>query len=199
MKPVASAPYAWPFDGAWSAHDSALIVVDMQRWLLAALPALEIPVTRLVTAVRDAGIPVFFTRRLRPEGVALRRAQAAAVADALPPVDGEGLHIASSLSPPGVGDLFDRMAFCAFHGTALDHALRLRGTRNLILCGATTDGAVHATMREANDRGYECLLVEDACAATDPAHHDAILRITRFGNGLFGCTAPLAAVLEAMG
>jgi nicotinamidase-related amidase len=97
-----------------------------------------------------------------------------------------------------VHDLLDRTGWSAFTGTALDQVLRRRGVRNLILCGATTEGAVHATTREANDRGYEALLVEDATASLVPAHHAAILRITRFGSGLFGTTAPVAALLAAL-
>jgi nicotinamidase-related amidase len=191
MKPVAAAPYSWPFDGAWSAADTALLVVDAQHWLLDALPGLEARIARLVTAARTESLLVLFTARTRPEAVALRRA---VTPDALLP-EGQGAALAFDVPPH---DVIARAAYSAFAGTALDQVLRNVGARNLILCGAVTEGAVHATMRDANDRGYECLLVEDACASPDAAHHAAILRITRFGNGLFGCTAPTQAVLEAM-
>ena len=197
-----AAPYAWPFDGAWSAGDTALLVLDMQAWLLEALarPDLEAAVLRLVVAARRAGLPVVFTQRLRPEGgVALRRAAAATWPDAQPPPHGVArAAILPALAPPTPHDVVARSGYSAFGGTALDQLLRRQGVRNLILCGAVTEGAVHATMRDANDRGFECLLVEDAAASPDPAHHAAILRITRFGNGLFGTTAPLAALLAAM-
>lgn len=88
--------------------------------------------------------------------------------------------------------------FNAFLGTDLELRLREPGIRNLIVAGNGTERAVHATMRAANDHGFECLLVEDATRAVDERDHAAILRITRFGNGLFGATATMAAVFTAV-
>jgi len=53
-------------------------------------------------------------------------------------------------------------------------------------------------MRDANDRGFECLLVEDGCAAGERTHHESVIRITRFGNGLFGTTARMADVVSTL-
>ncbi len=91
-----------------------------------------------------------------------------------------------------------RVGDSAFYGTDLAHLLAPRGARNLVLAGRPTEGPVHGTMREANDRGLECLLLEDACGSDEPRFHGAVLRITRFGNGLFGCTATTAALVEAL-
>lgn len=87
----------------------------------------------------------------------------------------------------------------AFYRTDLHDAFEGWGSRNLLVLGVTTDGQVHSSMRDANDRGYECLLVEDACAADNPAHHDFVIRVTQFGNGLFGTTARTADVVSALG
>jgi Isochorismatase family len=100
---------------------------------------------------------------------------------------------------PGAGEpVVERAGDSAFHGTDLAHLLALRGVRNLVLAGRPTEGAVHGTMREANDRGLECLLIEDACGSGEARFHDAVPRITRFGNGLFGCTATTAALAPAL-
>lgn len=95
------------------------------------------------------------------------------------------------------GDALAHRGFNAFLGTDLERRLRATGIRNLIVAGHGTDRAVHATMRAANDHGFECLLVEDATRAADERDHAAIVRITRFGNGLFGTTATVAALLAA--
>jgi biuret amidohydrolase len=153
---VRAEPYPWPFDGRWSAADTALLLVD---------PAAD--AARALAACRGAGLAVLFA--------------------------GPGAL------DPGAGEpVVERSGDSAFYGTDLAHLLALRATRNLVLAGRPTEGAVHGTMREANDRGLECLLVEDACGSDEPRFHESVLRITRFGNGLFGCTATTAALAEAL-
>jgi nicotinamidase-related amidase len=95
--------------------------------------------------------------------------------------------------------VIDKPGKGAFYATDLEQILRRNGIRNILFAGVTTDCCVHTTMRDANDRGFECLLMEDCCAATDKANHDAIVRFTTMGHGVFGTVAPSSNVLSAVG
>jgi nicotinamidase-related amidase len=86
----------------------------------------------------------------------------------------------------------------AFHATALDAILHAQGVTHLLIGGVTTEVCVQSTMREANDRGYECLLVQDCAASYFQHFHDAVVEMVVAQGGIVGWAAPLAAVQAAL-
>jgi biuret amidohydrolase len=110
-----------------------------------------------------------------------------------------GWDIIPELAPLAGEPIIDKPGKGSFCATDLDLILRQRGIRNLVLTGITTDVCVHTTMREANDRGYECVILGDCCAATDVGNHDAALKMVTMQNGVFGAVSDSRALLESLG
>ncbi len=94
--------------------------------------------------------------------------------------------------------MIDKPGKGAFYATGLGAVLAEHGIANLIVCGVTTEVCVHTTVREANDRGYRCLVVSDACGSYIPAFHAAGLAMIVAQGGIFGWVAPSAVVLPAV-
>ncbi len=214
---------ALPFGFDFDATTSALIVIDMQRDFIepggfgetlgndvSLLQAIVPTTAALIALCRDTGIPVIHTRECHkpdlsdlPAAKRDRGAPEARIGDPGPMgrilVAGErGADIIQEVYPITGELVIDKPGKGAFYATILsDHLARL-GTRTLIFAGVTTEVCVQTTMREANDRGFECVLIEDATESYFPAFKAATLDMIRAQGAIVGWTATFAELKHAL-
>lgn len=219
MALIDARPFAFPFEPT----TLGLVVIDMQRDFVeqggfgaslgndvARLRAIIPTVARLIAGFRRAGLPVIHTREChRPDLSDLPPAKrdrgnpALRIGDPGPMgrvlIAGEpGAQIIPELAPLDSEVVVDKPGKGAFYGTEFGQVLRQAGLRQLILAGVTTEVCVQTTMREANDRGYDCLLATDATESYFPQFKAAAIEMIVAQGGIVGWAAPTDAILEAL-
>ncbi|KAN0082298.1 putative isochorismatase family hydrolase [Elaphomyces granulatus] len=223
---ISAVPYDWPHDATMTPFTTALVIVDMQKdfcmnggymeyqgYDISPARAIIPKIQRLLHTFRGAGFPVYHTREgHRPDLSTLPSREAYRSRN-----NNTGLGIGSQgplgrlliRGEPGhdtVDDLYplpgepviDKPGRGAFTYTDFELLLRNKGIKNLVFVGVTTDVCVSTTMREANDRGFDCVLLEDGTAASDPSLHISTCESIKMEGGIFGAVAKLEDVVQAV-
>ncbi len=219
MATIEAEPYAFDLTAA----RAALVIIDMQRDFLepggfgaalgndvSLLRRTITPTGRVLEAVRNAGMAVIHTREGHrpdlsdlPPAKKARGQLAAGIGDAGPMgrilVRGEPGHdIIPELYPLPGEPVVDKPGKGAFHATDLDAMLKNRGITQLVVCGVTTEVCVNTTVREANDRGYDCLVLADCVGSYFPEFQEMGLAMIKAQGGIFGWVASSDAVIAAL-
>ena len=219
MPSIPAEPYEFKFDPA----HAGLLIIDMQRDFLepggfgeilgndvAQLRRTIVPNRRLLEAWRAAGLFVTHTREghkadlsdLPPAKKARGRSKTC-IGDPGPMgrilIRGEAGHdIIPELYPLSDEPVFDKPGKGAFYATDLESILKHRGIRQLVVTGVTTEVCVNTTVREANDRGFDCLVLEDCVGSYFPEFHASGLKMIKAQGGIFGWVGTSSDVIAAI-
>jgi len=205
----------------WAA--TALVIIDMQRDFMepggfgetlgndvSQLARAVQPIAAVLAAARASGMLVVHTREGHlpdlsdaPPAKIERSAPSKRIGDPGPMgrilIRGEPGHdIIPELYPLDSEIVIDKPGKGAFYATELGDVLQRYGIENLLVCGVTTEVCVNTTVREANDRGYRCVVIADGCASYFPEFHEMGLKMIKAQGGIFGWVADSAAILKAM-
>jgi nicotinamidase-related amidase len=223
---VKATAYNFPFQGELRASETAVVVIDMQvdfcapgGWMDATTDALALmrepiePIAQVLSAARACGMTVIYTREgHRPDGSDLSAVKqfrtrfafdGTGIGDPTPAgrvlIRGEAGHqIIPELAPLPGEVMIDKVGSGCFYSTEMEHILRQRGIRNLIFVGVTTECCVHTSMREAADRGFDNLLLEDCTAAVNYELKESAVSIIRDPSTLFGTVSTSVELLQAI-
>jgi|TARA_B100000530_G_scaffold272122_1_gene184822 nicotinamidase-related amidase len=214
---------AEPFKFTFDPLTTALMVIDMQRDFIdpngfgaalgndiKPLRAIIPPTARLIAAARGAGLPIIHTRECHAQDLSdcpttkrERGKPTLRIGDLGPMgrilVTGEpGTEIVAELKPIDGEIVVDKPGKGAFYATNLQDQLERLGVESLIFAGVTTEVCVQTTMREANDRGYNCLLATDATESYFPEFKSATIEMIRAQGAIIGWTAKVFEIEEAL-
>ena len=216
--PIKARPFDFPYDGQLDPARLALLVIDLQIDFVSADGYLAkrgydvtpvraiLPVVRsVIEAVRSVGGLVVYTRQGYRADLAdmtpyerWRRQRGGLEGTRVLVRASPGFEIVPEL-PVLAGDVIvDKTANGAFTYTDLEQILRVRQIEHLLFSGCTTDVCVHTTLREAHDRNFQCLLIEDACASGDAYAHAAAVHMVTIEDGVFGAVAMAGDVVSGL-